>query len=218
MSMRESTQEGATADGFVIGLLVISGFFGIFTFAMTATSVRYICVNLTNVDYLKAKTLVHQIAIRVPRGTPPGPDYGVITYPLPTPQLQPSPTTPQSSNRTATREPVSPRDLLAQRTFAVVRTEKGENPFDIGVYRNWKSVMGSNIIDWLLPLNRSPCETFENNESFYQMGPLVQELRARFKLPDLPPGEKGGVELSELNGPGKREANGNIRQPEAHGL
>ncbi|KAK0655216.1 DHHC palmitoyltransferase-domain-containing protein [Cercophora newfieldiana] len=206
MSLRESLQEEVTVDGFVIGLLVIAGFFGIFTFAMTATSVQYICVNLTNVDYLKAQTLVHQLAIRVPRGTPPGPDYGVITYPLPKPQ--PSPTSPQSSGRTAVSEPVSSRDLLAQRTFAVVRTEKGENPFDIGVYRNWKSVMGNNIIDWFLPFNRSPCESFENSESFYEMGPLIQELRARFSLPEIPPNEKGGLELSELNGRGKRDGDG----------
>jgi palmitoyltransferase len=111
---------------------------------------------------------------------------------------------------------------LAQRTFAVVRTEKGENPFDIGVYRNWKSVMGNNIIDWLLPLNRSPCEIFENNESFYEMGPLIQDLRARYSLPDIATTEKVSrdVMLSELNERGKSNGNGNgnIREPGATGL
>jgi len=213
MSLRESLQEELTVDGFVIGLLAVAGFFGLFTFAMTATSVRYICVNLTNVDYLKAKTLVHQLAIRVPRGTPPGPDYGVVTYPLPAPR--PPPASPLSSDRTTVTpttasEPVSPRDLLAQRTFAIVRTEKGENPFDIGIYRNWKSVMGNNFIDWFLPIHRSPCESFENHESFYEMGPLINELRARYRLPELPPSEKSGFEMRELNGERKqaREADG----------
>ncbi|KAK3364410.1 DHHC palmitoyltransferase-domain-containing protein [Lasiosphaeria hispida] len=196
---------GAGVDGVVIGLLGVTAFFGLFAFSMTATSARYICLNLTNVDYLKAKTLVHQVAIRVPRGTPPsigriasGLDYQVITYPLSRPKPEATEPSPQSSGRTVIDEPVSPRDLLATRTFAIVRTEKGENPWDLGVYGNWKSVMGNNIIDWLLPFNPSPCESAETNESFYQMGPLYQQLRSRYNLPEIPASEKGGVELDEL--------------------
>lgn len=189
-------QDGLTTDGFVIAAIALGGFFGVFTFTMTGTAVRYICVNLTNVDYLKAKTLVHQLAIRVPRGTPPGADYGVITYPLPRDGAAAAAAGTPLLDRTAAAEPVSPRDHLASRTFAIVRTEKGENPWDLGLSRNWKSVMGSNIADWLLPFNPSPCESFENNESFYEMGPLIQELRRRFNLPEVPPSERNGVDSS----------------------
>ncbi|KAK5656508.1 hypothetical protein OQA88_4485 [Cercophora sp. LCS_1] len=200
--LRDLIEDGLTTDGFIIAVLAIAGFFGIFTFAMTGTAVHYICVNLTNVDFVKAKTLVHQLAIRVPRGTPPGAGYGVITYPL---SRDGASATPPSLERAGTVEPVSPRDRLAARTFAIVRTEKGENPWDLGLYRNWKSVMGSNIADWLLPFNPSPCESFENNESFYEMGPLIQELRKRFSIPEIPPSEKNGVD------------SGNDKRREKHG-
>lgn len=191
MNVRYLLRTEAGVDGYVVGLLAISAFFGLFTLAMTGTSVRYVCSNLTNVDFIKAKTLVHQLAIRVPRGTQPGANYGIINYPLPKATPETAEPSPHLSGQTATNEPVSPRDLLATRTFAVVKSEKGENPWNLGVYRNWKSVMGGNIIDWLLPFNPSPCESYENNESFYEMGPLYQELRSRFNLPEIPPSERG---------------------------
>ncbi|KAL2172564.1 hypothetical protein VTG60DRAFT_4683 [Thermothelomyces hinnuleus] len=179
-------------DGAVIGALALAAFFGLFTFTMTATSVRYILLNLTTVDYMKAKKVVHQLAIRVPRGTPPGQNYNVITYPLPKPLSEANP-----AKQTIGTEVTSPRDQLATRTFAVVKTEMGENPWDLGYYRNWKSVMGDNIIDWLLPIKKSPCALYENHESFYEMGPLYQKLRARFRLPPLS-AESEGIEMREL--------------------
>ncbi len=186
MCLSALVQSNSPLDGFVIGLLAIAAFFGLFTFAMTGTSVRYACENLTNVDYIKAKTLVHQLAIRVPLGTPPGVNYGIINYPLP------------KAKPNATESSPTPSSSVPTRTFAIVRSEKGENPFDLGTYRNWKSIMGNNVLDWFLPFNPSPCETYENSTSFYEMGPLYQELRSRYGLPDLPKSETGGVEMAEL--------------------
>ena len=198
LCLKTLLRDGEPLDGFLVGQLALAGFFGIFTFSMTATSVRYICVNLTNVEYLKSKTLVYQLALRVPRHTPDGSNYRTITYPIPKPQSFSSATqSPRSSDNMGSSEPVSARDLLAQRTFAIVRTEKGENPFNLGTWRNWRSVMGTNILDWFLPFNKSPCETYENNVSFYEMSPLIQEVRLRFQLPDIS-GEKEGVELREF--------------------
>ena len=166
-------------DGTVIGALAIAGIFGLFALTMTLTSMRYILINLTTVDYLKSKNVVHQLAIRVPQGTPSGQNYNVITYPLP--------------NSTNGSEIGSPRDQLATRTFAIVRTEMGENPWDLGYYRNWKSVMGDNLIDWLFPFNESPCAKHEDNESFYELGPLYHQLRVRFGLPEVPAGKGAGA-------------------------
>ncbi|KAK3996311.1 putative palmitoyltransferase [Cladorrhinum sp. PSN332] len=184
--LTQKIQSGAGADGVVIAILALSAFFGLFTFTMTCTSMRYACMNLTNVDYVKSKRVVHQLAMRVPRGTPKGPNYGVITYPLPKPE-----------NGSANRTPESSRDQLATRTFAIVKTEMGENPWDLGTYRNWKSIMGDHIVDWFMPLKHSPCASFENNESFYEMGPLCQQLRERFNLPHLSSEEKDIQELTK---------------------
>ncbi|KAK3695562.1 DHHC palmitoyltransferase-domain-containing protein [Podospora appendiculata] len=166
LCLKTLVESGAGVDGFVIGILGIGGFFGLFTFTMTLSAGRYILVNLTNVDYLKSKTLVHQLAIRVPRGTEPGIEYGVVTYPLPKPM-----SSPRLSGQTVTFEPLSERDQLALRTFAIVRTEIGENPWDLG----------------------SPCEGSETSESFYEMGPLYHELRTRFRLPELSEEKKESI-------------------------
>ncbi|KAM7201412.1 DHHC palmitoyltransferase domain containing protein [Naviculisporaceae sp. PSN 640] len=190
LALKQSMSAGAGVDGFYIGALGLGAFFDIFTITMTATSIRYICMNLTNVDYLKSKVVVHCLAIRVPHGTPPGPNYGIITYPLPRPtERAPS---PNLSGQTVTDEnATSPRDLLASRSFAVVKTQMGENPWDLGSWRNWKSVMGNNIIDWLFPLNPPPCSKYVSNESKYEMGPLYQELRQIYNLPGIDQDTKG---------------------------
>ena len=191
----------ADVDGLSIGVLAVAAFFGLFTVTMTLSSTRYILSNLTTVDYVKSKNVVHQLAIRVPRGTPSSQNYNVITYPL-----------PKSTNgsalpgQTVTIELPSPRDELATRTFAIVKTEMGENPWDLGYYRNWKSVMGNNILDWLLPLKESPCAKSETNESFYEMGPLYHQLRTRFGLPEV----SGGKERAEpeMGEPDRRRTDG----------
>jgi palmitoyltransferase len=191
----------ASIDGLSIGVLAVAAFFGLFTMTMTLSSTRYILSNLTTVDYVKSKNVVHQLAIRVPRGTPSSQNYNVITYPL-----------PKSTNgsalpgQTVTIELPSARDQLATRTFAIIKTEMGENPWDLGYYRNWKSVMGNNILDWLLPLKESPCAKSETNESFYEMGPLYHELRTRFGLPEV----SGGKERAEpeMGEPDRRRTHG----------
>ena len=192
MCVQAKAHDGDGIDGVAIGALAVSAIFGLFSLIMTITSARYILINLTTVDFLKSKNVVHQLAIRVPRGTPPGPNYHVITYPLPT-----SPSGMSLSGMTVTDERFapSPRDRLATRTFAIVRTEMGENPWDLGYYGNWKSVMGERAVDWFLPVKGSPCARHEAGESFYEMGPLYGKLRARFGLAPLREGETEGVEM-----------------------
>ncbi|GAB1312278.1 Palmitoyltransferase pfa5 [Madurella fahalii] len=199
LNLKSLLRSGAGIDGFAVAVLALAALFGLFTLTMTATSVRYILINLTNVDYVKSKNVVHQLAIRVPRGTPRGQNYTVITYPLPKP-----PNGSGLSGHTVVNESPSLRDQLATRTFAIVKTEMGENPWDLGYYRNWKSVMGDNIIDWLFPFNQSPCASYENNESFYEMGPLYHQLRTRFGLPGI----SGGKQETEMEEAGTEHKHG----------
>ncbi|KAK4188943.1 putative palmitoyltransferase [Podospora australis] len=183
MCLKSKLDSGAGVDGQVVAVVALGAFFGLFSTTMTATAMRYAFLNLTNVDYIKSKTTVHQLAIRVPRGTPASSHFAVVTYPLPEPS---NPSAPPPSHRACTDEHPSTRDQLARRTFAIVNTEMGENPWDLGYYRNWKSIMGNSIADWFLPIKASPCTTYESNESFYEMGPLYQDLRARWNLPAIP--------------------------------
>jgi len=182
LALKRSLSSGAGVDGFFIGALGLGAFFSIFTYSMTGTAIRYICIQLTNVDYLKSKVVVHCLAIRVPPGTLPGPNYGIVAYPqLKQADRAPS---PNLSGRTVTDEnPTAPAQDL--RTFAIVKSEMGENPWDLGAYRNWKSVMGDNIIDWFFPFNSPPCSSYVSTESKYEMGPLYQQLRFRYGLPEV---------------------------------
>ena len=165
--------------GDLIAITALAAFFGLFTFSMTLASGRYVFINLTNVDVLRQRSIVHQLAIRIPRDTPPRAGYSTITYPLPQPP------------HLAQVDGLSARDLLATRTYAIVRTDVGDNPWDLGPYRNWTSVMGTKVFDWLLPISMSPCVGYENNESFYEMGPLYQQLRTRYGLPEPPDRQTG---------------------------
>ncbi|KAK3500976.1 DHHC palmitoyltransferase-domain-containing protein [Neurospora crassa] len=184
---RQRLHTGHGPDGFVVAILALSGLLGFFAVTMFITSARYALQNMTNIDYLKSKNFVHNLAIRVPRGIQSCEKYKVVTYPI---SKSGDLGTPLPGDVGA-RGVANMRDMLATRTFAVVKTELGENPWDLGFYRNWKSVMGNSIIDWLLPLKDSPCATYENNESFYEMGPIYLRVRERFRLPHLTDDEKG---------------------------
>lgn len=79
---------------------------------------------------------------------------------------------------------IAARDRQATRTFLILKMlEPGYNPWDLGSSRlNWESVMGYSVLDWLLPLKRSPCCNHEEGESYYQVGPMVDLLKARYGL------------------------------------
>lgn len=182
LCFRDRTKNQLPIDGFIIAVIALASFFGLFTFGMTFLSIRYIFLNLTNVEDLRQKSTVHQLAIRVPLDTEPGTQYCLISYPLPEPALSSSNKT-QSSSSGETAATI--RDSLAVRKFAVVKTRPGENPWDVGPYGNWVSVMGTNVLDWMLPVRHSPCVAAETNTSFYKMGPLYDELRTRYSLPRI---------------------------------
>ncbi|KAI1092006.1 zf-DHHC-domain-containing protein [Rostrohypoxylon terebratum] len=206
-SLHKQINEGSQLDPHFIPVIVLASFFGLFTFLMTVTSVRYIFLNMTNVDILGSQRKVHQLAVHVPRGTEATDRYSIITYPLPKPEEE----TNGHSNDTARPRSVesrgvspqpnrfspSSRDDLANRTFAILKTEPGENPWDLGMWKNWQSVMGTNVLDWILPFRRSPLVNHESHDSFYPMGQVLVDMRARYNLHDLAIGS-GGLEMKEL--------------------
>ena len=66
----------------------------------------------------------------------------------------------------------------AIKTFAILHTKPGENPFDLGPYPNFKSVMGDHWYDWLLPIKYSPCCYHDRRDGQFAMGSVVQRMRA----------------------------------------
>lgn len=177
------------ADGRTISVLVLAALFAFFALGMTVTSGKYIFQNITNIDALRSNQ-EHTLAIRVPLDTPSTQEYWTVTYPLPR---------PEGLTHDHNGNPLAPRDESARKTFAVVHTLPGENPWDLGPWRNFKQVMGNNVFEWLLPIKHSPCCDQDNMRSDYEMGPLVEELRERYNLPkwDGPSaGHANGIEMS----------------------
>ncbi|KAI1851260.1 hypothetical protein JX266_003335 [Neoarthrinium moseri] len=187
-TLKREVYDGASADPHLIAILAIAGFYGLFTFLMTVTSWRYIATNMTNVDMLGARRKVYQLAVRIPRGSGATEKYHTVTYPLPNPTQMPN------------GQPDAGRDALANRTFAILKTDPGENPWDLGVWENWKEIMGPNVLDWFLPIRRSPCTNHDNHESFYRMGSLLNKVRAEYGIDALPEDETGRMELRDLGG------------------
>ncbi|KAI1140768.1 zf-DHHC-domain-containing protein [Hypoxylon sp. FL0543] len=207
-SLRKQISEGASLDTHFIPAVVLGAFFGLFTFLMTVTSLRYVFLNMTNVDALGARSKVYQLAVRVPRGTESTDKFTTVTYPLP----KPSEVANSRANGTArsravesrgSTPPLNPsgssaRDDLATRTFAILKTEPGENPWDLGIWRNWQTVMGNNVLDWFLPVRRSPCVNHDSHDSFYPMGPVLADVLARYDLTSLVMVNGSGLEMKEL--------------------
>ncbi|KAI2617121.1 zf-DHHC-domain-containing protein [Hypoxylon sp. NC1633] len=210
-SIHKQLSEGFPLDPHFIPAIVLAAFFGLFTFLMTVTSMRYIFLNMTNVDMLGSQSKVYQLAVRVPRGTGPTDKFTVVTYPLPRPvevtngqskEFAGSGMADSSGSGARSNDtlPTPARDELATRTFAILKTEPGENPWDLGIWRNWQTVMGTNALDWILPFRRSPCVRHEGHDSFYPTGHVLADVLVRYNLADLAMRHEGavGLEMKEL--------------------
>ncbi|KAI0424850.1 DHHC palmitoyltransferase-domain-containing protein [Xylaria sp. FL1042] len=200
-ALRRQVEQGASPDPFFLAAIVIAAFFGLFAFLMTATSARYIVKNMTNVDILSFRQKVYHLAVRVPRGIRSD-RFGVIVYPLKKSEtdlsdrkgpVRRSTPTGREPEEQADALPASSRDDLATRTFAILVTAPGENPWDLGPWRNWQSVMGTNPLDWMLPIRHSPCANHESSESLYRMDHILDQLRTRYGLPTGTPSDESTI-------------------------
>lgn len=179
-------QDGG-ADGRTIAVLTLAAMFMFFAMGMTFTSGKYILENITNIDALRSDQ-EHFLAVRVPLDSPSTQNYWTVTYPLPR---------PEGLTHDHNGNPLAPRDESARKTFAVVRTNPGENPWDLGPWENFKTVMGNNPLEWMLPIRHSPCCNREDMGSDYKMGPVVDRVRERYNLPkwDAPSPQSNGIEM-----------------------
>ncbi|POS86719.1 hypothetical protein EPUL_002462 [Erysiphe pulchra] len=94
--------------------------------------------------------------------------------------------TSQSGPPNSDSEETLPKNVPHQRlyrTFVILKTNEGENPWDLGSrLLNWKTVMGNNILDWFLPIHRSPCCNHDNPESQFDFGFAIDNHLSRLGL------------------------------------
>lgn len=204
----------------VIGI-GLSGFFGLFTFGMTMSSMQLAASNLTTIENLNRRSSVWTLAIRVPNhvlSSRWAPTFHTVTYPLPPMPPPPPPMQPHPGAGNGYQPPPQPPmpthpgvgggyppplpqppTGAEQHVFAVLQTLPGENPFDLdNPLKNLQQVLGYSIVDWLLPLKRSPCTDHSSLESEFAMGPVVSRLK-----------REAGLELAssaEINDSSNNEA------------
>lgn len=165
---------------------------------MSGTTLQLASINTTTIENLSRRSKVWMLAIYIspqqyqrmtsrqngqwaltfPTVTfPPQPPSASSTTPTVRAEAQPTVsngvTSTTTNNTNYTDQPA--KDI---RMFAILRTQPGENPFDLGdPIQNLKQVMGNTLWDWLLPLRVAPCVDHSSTVSAYPMGPVVERLK-----------------------------------------
>jgi palmitoyltransferase len=165
--------------------LAFAAMFLLFSAGMFASTFQLAVINSTTVENLSRKTKVWYLAVYMPapqevmerRGNGDWTPLRTIRYPRPPEEqqvlLQQSESLPAPASTTANQSTVD----LPVRTFAILETPAGFNPWDCGPLQNIKEVMGSRLIDWFLPLKHSPCADHSSDVSMFRLGPQVERLK-----------------------------------------
>lgn len=143
-------------DPWVIISIVLSGLFGGFTGSMTLTVLRFVFTNYTLIEFRRRKDTKH-MAVRISPDTPQG-EYPTITFP----------------------------SDHGEHKFAILEIGPKQNVWDLGYWRNWKSVMGDGPLRWLLPIWHSPCCESNTEALDYPLGDVVEKLKKKYNLIDEP--------------------------------
>lgn len=147
--------------------IAFGGLFGLFALGMSFSSMQFVLLNTTTIENLSRHSKVWTLAVLIPKNSlhPLPPPFHTITYPL-------GYVGPNQD------EMARPQTLAVRpRTFAILHSKPGENPWDLGSFRNFKSVMGDHWYDWFLPIRYSPCIHHDRYEAQFETGPVVQRMR-----------------------------------------
>ena len=132
--------------------------FTLFSGGMSGSSLQYVFQNTTLIENLSRHSKVWQLAVHIDR--PPINQTGIgfpsVTYPL-------------------GDEPTSGPN--SKRTFIILHSKPGDNPWDLGWFANFQTVMGVHWWDWLIPLRHSPLRDHSRGESQFELGPVVERMR-----------------------------------------
>ncbi|QIW94785.1 hypothetical protein AMS68_000303 [Peltaster fructicola] len=84
--------------------------------------------------------------------------------------------------------PLGPEDhpVSARRTFAILKTPQGMNPWDIGWRDNLTSVFGTRVHSWVLPFLRSPCTRYSSDVSRYPLGWQFEQMLSDARMIEPP--------------------------------
>jgi len=127
----------------------MASLYGLFSFGMGISSLYSTSQNLTTIENLNKGNAVYSLAVCTGSGPVEPPQGSTVGKPV------------------------------YVRSFIILQTDAGDNPWDLGPLRNLKSVLGDSYIDWLLPLKYSPCTKHDRVDGHFEFGPVLQKLKQR---------------------------------------
>ena len=142
----------------------LAGLFFIFSLGMTGSSFQFALVNTTTIENLSRKSIVWDLAVYMPKPPQQPPAFPTISF--------------FTGQAASSGENESHHDQSGPiKTYAILHSKPGDNPWDLGPLRNFKSVMGNHWYDWFLPLKYSPCCDHSSEECQYEVGAGVERMR-----------------------------------------
>ncbi|KAK5953977.1 Palmitoyltransferase pfa5 [Knufia fluminis] len=182
-------QESNFLNAHWIVLLALAGLFFLFSGGMCMSSCQFAFINSSTIENLDRKTKVWSLAVYTsPRVLEEAREKNIelrlISYPRPPDEQLHMLQQPGASDISGAeaQAPSSSTATRSYRTFAILETEPGANPFDIGPLANFQEIMGMTIWEWLSPIKPSPCLKHDDSTSLYKLGPVVDELKANTGL------------------------------------
>lgn len=155
-----------------------TSFLGLFLVAMIISSLYNVFLNLTTIESIRRKQRNYTLAIYIP----PTSKFNTQPHTIDFPKYMCTISFPNAEDPQFAADSM-PLLKGETRNFVVVRTKKGETPFDLGSSSaNFKELMGYRVYEWFLPWTKSPCQNHSHPEGAYRMGPVVKRLKQEYGL------------------------------------
>lgn len=163
-------------------MIAVSGLFLLFSSGMFMSSCQFALLNVTTIENLNRKTKVWNLAVYA---SPPvleeahekGVELKLISYPRPPEEdlmIQGDGVNLQFPSNSSSPPAQS---SVSHRTFAILESRPGQNPFHLGNLANFQDLMGTTIWEWLNPFSPSPAAQHSDPASLHKLGPAVDEMK-----------------------------------------
>jgi palmitoyltransferase len=196
-TLQKKRNDSGNIDVNLAVIAALAGLFLLMSFGVAFEGIRLSCHNLTTIENLSKDMRVYHIAVYVKdfdtgqldsvytgRNSGTGTtlrehlaSYPSITYPF----VDHQGTSADSNLQTGPYKEKLPSNTESgprhPRTYLILETKMGENPWELSPLENIKSVMGSKWSDWILPLKYSPHCKHHKHEDEFPFGPVLTRLK-----------------------------------------